>query len=92
VLLPQLRDKLLERELERMRLEAAETSQDQPLKVQDPIHNPDPTVVARRAIQSRRINKPVDPNMHLLRPGQPGPHPLDDLPECIPAPWSRGRW
>jgi hypothetical protein len=29
--------------------------------------------------------------MHVLRPGQPGPHPLDDLPECIDAPWSRGR-
>ncbi len=93
VMLPDLRDKLLEREFERMRQEAAETSQDQPLKVQDPIHNPDPTVVARRAIQSRLINKPVDPYARILRPGQPGPHPFDDAPECFDAPWSRNaRW
>lgn len=95
VLIPQLRDKLLERELERMRQEAAETSQDQPVKVQDPIHNPDPTVVARRAIQSRNANRrcAADPNIAFaLRPGQSsGPHPWDDEPQCVDAPWSRGR-
>jgi len=95
VLLPELRDKLLERELEHMRQEAAETSQDQPLKVQDRLLNPDPTVVARRAIQSRNANRryAADPNIAFaLRPGQSsGPHPWDDEPQCIDAPWSRSR-
>jgi hypothetical protein len=91
VLLPQLQQRLIDIETERRRREIAETYYDQPpLKVQDRLHDPDPTVVARRAIQSRRINKPVDPNAYILRSRQPGPH-LDDLPECVDAPWSRSR-
>ena len=92
VLLPELQARLIEVDAER-RLELAETYDDRPLKVEDRFTNPDSTVVARRAIQSRRINKPVDPNAYILRPSQSGPsHYPGDLPECIDAPWSRGRW
>lgn len=71
VLLPQLQQHLIDIGAERRRLELAETYDDWPLKVQDRFTNPDPTVVARRAIQSRRINTPVDPYEYILRPGQP---------------------
>lgn len=92
-LLPELQKLLLDRELERREREAAEYASHQPIKVEDPIDPSSQGSLARRAIASRNANRryAADPNMHVLRPGQPGPHPLDDLPECIDAPWSRGR-
>ena len=92
-LLPELRDKLLEHELERMRREAAEYSQFQPLKPENPFDPSSQASLARRAIASRNANRryAADPNMHVLRPSQSGPDPLDDLSECIDAPWARGR-
>ena len=96
VLLPELQQLLLDRELERREREAAERSQHQPIKVEDPLDPSTMGSLARRAIASRNANRryAADPNMHVLRPGMSGPSydPLDDSPECVDAPWSRGRW
>lgn len=89
VLIPALRDKYLERELERIRRESAETSQFQPLRVENQFDPSTYGSVARRAIQSRQRNRPHDPNLYALRPpSQSGPRPIGDIPECIDAPWS----
>jgi hypothetical protein len=94
VLIEPLRQIQIARAIEQQRREAESYRQHQPFAVQDPIHNPDPTVVARRGRASRQANKPVDHARSIMRPldRHPGPHPWDDEPECITAPWSRGRW
>jgi hypothetical protein len=91
VLHPVLAARHVEAERERREREAAEYASHPPVKVEDPFDPTSQGSLARRAIQSRAINKPQDPYERMLRPGQSGPHPLDDLPECIDAPWSRGR-
>lgn len=89
-LLPELQQRLLDHELERMRLEAAEYHQ-AAIKVEDRFDPSSWGSVAARAIQSRQRNKPIDPNLYALRPpAQPGHRPTGDLPQCVNAPWSRG--
>jgi hypothetical protein len=73
VLLPELRDKLLDRAAELRRREIAETHVDEPLKPENPFDPSSQGSLARRAMQSRAINRPVDPHAYILRPGQPGP-------------------
>lgn len=90
-LLPELQQRLLDHEYERRRREEDE-AYDRAIMVEDPLDPSSLGSMQRRASQSRRVNgKPVDPNMHALRPGQSGHRPVDDIPECIDAPWSRGR-
>lgn len=93
VLLEPIRQRQIEREFERMRRGAVEYASHQLLKVETPLDPSSHGSLARRAMQSRAINRPVDPQRFILRPGRrSGPHPWDDEPECITAPWSRGRW
>ena len=86
---PELAAIQLARQIEQQRRQQADTY-DQPFAVQDPIHNPDETVLARRGRLSRRLSRHLaaDPHMGILRPGpsRSGPHPWDDEPECIEAP------
>jgi hypothetical protein len=93
VLLPELQQIMLDRERERQAREAAEHAARQPLRPEDPR---DPGSIgsrARRGRYDRAMNKPHDPHRAILRPldSHPGPQ-WDDEPECITAPWSRGRW
>ncbi len=86
-LLPELQQRLLDREYERRRAEAAEAARADPIRVQDQL---DPSTyghLARRAILSRnRSTKPADPNLYALRPpGQSARYP-GDLPETLNAP------
>lgn len=92
VLLEPLRQRVLERAEAGRQAEEETRAQFRPVKVEDRLDPASLGSLARRAIQSRTRNKPADPHLHVLRPGQPGPHPPDDSPECIQAPWSRGRW
>lgn len=89
--LPEFTQMRLDREYERMRLEAAEAARADPIRVQDQLDRSTYSHPARRAIRSRRNNKPVDPSMQVLRPPgrQSGPHPWDDEPQCIQAPVGR---
>lgn len=94
VLLPELQQRLLNREYERRRAEAAEAARADPIRVQDQLDPSTYTSLARRAILSRNRNsKPQAPDAYILR-GQPGPvrYPAAMEAEMIDAPWSRGRW
>lgn len=82
-LLPELRDKLLDRAIEQQRRETLESHIDEPLKVEDRFDPSTHGSLARRAAESRRLNRPVDPHLSILRPGQPGHGPWDDSNECI---------
>jgi hypothetical protein len=86
VLLPELAAMQLARAIEAQRREQAETY-DQAFAVQDPVHNPDPTVLARRGRLSRRGNRHLaaDPHLGIMRPspGRSGPHDWYDDNECI---------
>ena len=95
VLHPVLAARWAEAEAERREREAAESaSHEPPLKPENPFDPSSQGSLACRAIASRNTNRryAAGPNMHVLRPGLSGPHPLDDSPECTDAPWSRGRW
>jgi hypothetical protein len=95
VLLPALQQRMLAREYERIRLEAAEAARADPLRVQDQLDTSTYGHLARRAIQSRdRNSKPVHPDIRALRPGRSGPswQPSAAEAEMTDAPWSRGRW
>jgi hypothetical protein len=94
VLLPELAQLQLDRAIEQQRREAAEYAARQPLRPEDPRDPSSLGSVARRARYDRTRNRPADPHLSILRPldRHPGPHPWDDEPECITAPWSRGRW
>lgn len=86
VLLPELRDKQLDQAAEQQRREQAErASHSRPIKPETPLDPFSLGSVARRARESRRINKPADPHLRILRPGpsRSGPPGWDDLPECI---------
>ena len=90
-MLPELQRKLLDREHERHLHEIAENHH-AAIKVEDRFDPSSWGSLAHRASQSRPVNgKPVNPSMHALRPGQSGHRPIGDIPECIDAPWSRGR-
>ena len=102
VLLPALHARLIENTRKARAIEEAESHHPGQLAVQDPIHNPDPTVIARRAIASRNANRhiPADPNGYIDQPypgpaSGPGRHPRASAPEAqmIDAPWRRNaRW
>jgi hypothetical protein len=93
VLLPELQQLLIDRATEQQRREAAEYASHQPIKPETPLDPSSLGSLARRARESRRTNRPVDPYSAIVRPvHQSGPHPWDDEPQCIDAPWSRGRW
>ena len=83
VLLPELQQMMLDRELERMRREAAEYASHQPLKPENPLDPSSLGSLARRASESRRANRPADLHMAILRPGPSGPYPDDYANECI---------
>lgn len=86
VLLPQLRAKQLDRAREQQRREQAESvSRSRPIKPETPLDPSSLGSVARRARESRRMNRPADPHASILRPGpsRSGPPGWDDLPECI---------
>ncbi len=77
VLLVELQARMLAREFERQRAEAAELARHDPLRVQDQLDPSTRDHLRRRAIQSRsRQNKPQDPNIRALRPApRHGPYP-----------------
>ena len=93
VLIQPLRERMLDRaEAERQAADDARAQYE--IKVETPL---DPTSlgsVAARARHSRAANRPQDPHRAILRPSGPSPRPraYDDDPECVSAPWSRGRW
>ena len=69
-----------------------------PMAVQDAIHNPDPTVIARRGMMSRHANRRGlgDPNAYVDRPypgqnsGPPSRQPRNaPEAEMISTPWAR---
>ena len=98
VLVPWYRDRLIGNARRAQAIEEVESHHPGQLAVQDPIHNPDPTVVARRGITSRHANRHVtaDPNAYVDQP-YPGPqtrparYPRAPEAEMIDAPWSRGQ-
>jgi hypothetical protein len=98
VLLEPLRQRQLDRAIEQQRREAEIYQERQPLKPENPLDPSSLGSLGRRAAQSRRLNRPVDPHLSILRPGhQSGPHPWDDEPQCIDwpvgrntVPWRRG--
>lgn len=102
VLLTALHARLIANARRAQTIEEAETTRANPIKVQDTIHNPDPTVIARRAIASRNANRhiPADPNGYIDQPypgpaSGPGRYPRASAPEAqmIDAPWRRNaRW
>lgn len=95
VLLPEIRAKQLDRAIELRRIEEAErASHSRPIKPETPLDPESIGSVQRRARESRRLNKPADPHLRILRPGpsRSGPPGWYDDNECIDAPWSRGRW
>jgi hypothetical protein len=95
VLLPELAQLQVDRAEEQQRRELAETSQYEMIKPENPLNPESIGSLARRARESRQANRHLatNPDAYILRPGhQSGPHPWDDEPECITAPWSRGRW
>lgn len=86
VLLPELRAKQLDQAAEQQRREPAErASHSRPIKPETPLDPSSLGSVARRARESRRINKPQDPHLGVLRPvpSRSRPPGWDDLPECI---------
>lgn len=99
VLHPVLQQRLIDNSMTARAIEEASASRAKPIKVQDPIHNPDPTVIARLGIASRKANRHLtaDPNAYVDHPytGPPsGPTRYPGAPEAemIDAPWRRGRW
>ncbi len=89
---PLLQQRLLDADAERRRREDEEASHHRPLKVETPLDPSSHGSLARRAMQSRAINKPVDPYAHILRPGhQPGPPRYPGAPEAemTDSPWGR---
>ena len=75
VLLPPLHDRLIQNSRKAQAAED-EIRASVPMAVQDVIHNPDPTVIARRGMMSRQANRHMlaDPNAYVDRP-QSGPYP-----------------
>jgi len=94
VLHPLLAARWVEAECARVRREAAEYAARQPLKVEDPRDRSSLGSLSRHARESRRLNRPADPHLSILRPGPSSGHGPwdDDGNQCIDAPWSRGRW
>jgi hypothetical protein len=93
VLLPELKQLMLDRAIERQRCEADERSHQPVIKPETPLDPSSLGSVARRARFDRAMNKPHDPHVSILRPldRRPGPPDWDDN-QCVDAPWSRGRW
>jgi hypothetical protein len=99
VLIKPLHDRLIANGRKARAMEEAESHHPGRIAVQDAIHNPDPTVIARRGIASRNANRHLtaDPNSFVDQPytGPPsGPPRYPEAPEAemIDAPWRRGRW
>ena len=100
VLLPALHARLIANARRAQTIEEAEALRANPIAPQDPIHNPDSTVIARRAIASRQANRHLaaDPNAYVDKPYTslpPGPPRYPGAPEAemIDAPWGRStRW
>jgi hypothetical protein len=83
VLLPELAQLQIDRAIEQQRREAAEYASHQPIKPETPLDRSSLGSVARRGRAERQGNRRVDPHSRILRPGQSGPHPWDDEPQCI---------
>lgn len=83
--------RIIDADLERRRLEAAERerSQDRAISVETPLDPSTIGSVARQGRASRAVNRPTDPYAH--RPGQSGPSRYPTAPdaEMIDAPWGR---
>ena len=100
VLLEPLRQRLIANGLRARALEEAEPHHPGRIAVQDAIHNPDPTVVARRGHASRQANRHItgDPNAYVDKPytgPRSGPSRYPGAPEAemTDAPWGRStRW
>jgi hypothetical protein len=93
VMHPAVQQRLLDRELARRRREAEEAASHNVIKVEVPSDPASHGSVARRAMQSRRANRPQDPYERILLPGRPGPSPRypSSAPEAemTNSPWGR---
>jgi hypothetical protein len=83
VLLPELARLQLDRAIEQQRREQADARL--PIMVEDPYHPESLGSLQRRARYDRKLNKPQDPHLAVMRPGpgRSGPPGWNDLPECI---------
>lgn len=98
VLLAPLHARLIGKALEARAAEEEAIRANVPIAVQDTIHNPDSTVIARRGMVARQANRHLtaDPNSYVDKP-VPGPSGPQRYPgtapeaEMIDAPWRRGR-
>jgi hypothetical protein len=85
VLLPELAQLQLDQAIEEQQREAAEYASRQPIRPESPLDPESIGSMARRARESRRLNRHLaaDPHVSILRPGpRSGPAPWDDN-ECI---------
>lgn len=92
VMHPAVQQRLLDRELARRRREAEEAASHGVIKVEIPSDPASHGSVAKRGMQSRRANRPVDPYERLLSPGRlPGPtrYPGAMEADMTDAPWAR---
>jgi hypothetical protein len=92
VMHPAVQQRLLDRELARRRREAEEAASHGVIKVEVPSDPASHGSVAKRGLQSRRANRPVDPYERMLSPGRlPGParYPGALEAEMIDTPWGR---
>jgi hypothetical protein len=91
VMHPAVSQRLTERELHLRACEAESYRQHNPIKPETPLDPSSLGSVARRGIESRRANRPVDPYERMLSPGrQPGPsrYPGEAMEaEMMDAPW-----